>query len=116
MQVPSTFKSLITEANRLDFYKQLIFQLNKDFHLANIDLNFNEEISPTNLKLMLHETVFKLMQEKFNEYLNLLYIIDVSEKKIKALNSDDTLLLSNQVAFLILQREWQKIWFKNKYS
>jgi hypothetical protein len=60
--------------------------------------------------------VFKLIQEKFAEYLNLLYIVDVSEEKIKKLDGSDTLKLSKEVTFLILQREWQKVWYRNFYS
>lgn len=116
MPLPTTFEGLIEEANQLDLYKKLIFQLNKDFLLANIDLDLHEEVLPTSLKLILHETVYKLIQEKFTEYLNLLYIIDVSEKQVKALDGDDILKLSEDVSFLILQREWQKVWFKNRYS
>ncbi|MFV9551593.1 hypothetical protein [Algibacter sp. PT7-4] len=116
MQLPTTFESLVEEANRLDLYKKLIIQLNKDFHLANIDLDFHEDVLPSSLKLLLHETVYKLIQEKFTEYLNLLYIIDVSENQVKALQGDDTIKLSEDVAFLILKREWQKVWFKHKYS
>lgn len=116
MQLPSTFERLIDEANQLNLYKKLILQLNKDFLLANIDLDFHEEILPSSLKLVLHETVYTLIQEKFTEYLNLLYIIDVSEKQVKALDGHDTLKLSEEVSFLILKREWQKVWFRNKYS
>ena len=116
MILPKTYSSLIQEAESLRLYKKLIIQLNKDFLYANIDLDFEEDILPTALKLMLHEIVYKLIQEKFNDYLNLLYIIDVSEEKIKQLNGDDILQLSEDVSFLILQREWQKVWFKNKYS
>ena len=115
MQVPSTFEDLVLQASNEDLYKKLILQLNKDFLYANIDLEFHEEILPSSLKLILHETVYKLIQEKFSDYLNLLYIIDVSEKKIKQLDGSDALKLSEQVAFLILKREWQKVWFKNKY-
>jgi hypothetical protein len=116
MQLPNTFDGLIEEATQLDLYKKLIFQLNKDFLLANLDLDLHEEVLPTSLKLILHEMVYKLIQEKFTEYLNLLYIIDVSEQRVKALDGDDVLKLSEDVALLILQREWQKVWFKNKYS
>lgn len=115
MNLPSTFEDLITEANELDLYKKLIHQLNKDFLLANIDLDFHEEILPSSLKLLLHETIYRLIQEKFTEYLNLLYIIDVSEKQVRALDGSDTLKLSEEVSFLILKREWQKVWFRNKY-
>ncbi len=115
MQLPTTFDDLIEEVNQLDLYRKLILQLNKDFLLANIDLDFHEEVLPSSLKLLLHETVYKLIQEKFTEYLNLLYIIDVPEKQVKALDGNDTLKLSEDVSFLILKREWQKVWYKNKY-
>lgn len=115
MNLPTTFDDLIQEANQLDLYQKLIKQLNKDFLFANIDLEFDEEVLPTSLKLILHETVYKLIQEKFADYLNLLYIIDVSEKKVKQLDGSDMLKLSEDVTFLILQREWQKVWFKSQY-
>lgn len=115
MTLPTTFEGLIDEANTLQLYKNLVRQLNKDFLLANIDLDFDEDILPTSLKLLLHETVYRLIQEKFAEYLNLLYIIDVSELKIKALDGNDTLKLAEEVSLLILQREWQKVWYKKHY-
>ncbi|SFI84426.1 hypothetical protein [Olleya namhaensis] len=116
MKLPSTFNQLIDEANTLDLYQKLVLQLNKDFLYANIDLDFDSDILPSSLKLLLHETVYKLIQEKFAEYLNLLYIIDVSEEVIKQLDGSDTLQLADQVSFLILKREWQKVWFRHKYS
>ncbi len=116
MKLPTTFESLVEEANTLNLYKKLIAQLNKDFLYANIDLDLSDEILPTSLKLILGETVFQLIQEKFAEYLNLLYIIDVPENVIKQLKGDDTLQLAKQVAFLIIKREWQKVWFRNEYS
>lgn len=116
MQLPTNFSELIDYATKENLYNKLIRQLNKDFLYANIDLDLNEDVLPSSLKLILHEIVYKLIQEKFMDYLNLLYIIDVSEKKIKQLDGSDILLLSEQVTFLILQREWQKVWFKNQYS
>ena len=38
-----------------------------------------------------------------------------SEEEIKKLDGSDLLILAEQVAFLILKREWQKVWFRNKY-
>ena len=116
MKLPSTFNQLIDEANTLDLYQKLVLQLNKDFLYANIDLDFDPDILPSSLKLLLHETVYKLIQEKFAEYLNLLYIIDVSEEVIKQLDGSDTLQLADQVSFLILKREWQKVWFRHTYA
>lgn len=114
MKKVTTFEELVEEANQLNLYKKLVAQLNKDLLFANINLEFDEEVLPSSLKLILHETVYKLIQEKFNDYLNLLYIVDVSEEKIKQLDGSDAIQLSEQVIFLILKREWQKVWFKNK--
>ncbi|WP_418638560.1 hypothetical protein [Winogradskyella sp.] len=116
MSLPSNFEDLISEAEGLNLYKKLIVQLNKDVLYANIDLEFDEETLPTSLRFVLQETVFNLINSKFSDYLNLLYIVDVSEAKIKSLDGSDALKLSEEVTFMILQREWQKVWYKAKYS
>lgn len=116
MLLPANFEDLIIEVNQLNLYQNLILQLNKDLKLANIDLEFHENILPTSLKLMLHETIFNLIQQKFTDYLNLLYIIDVPEKEIRAFEGNDTVKLADDVCLLILKREWQKVYLKNKYK
>lgn len=116
MSLPSTFEALITEATSFNLYKKLIIQLNKDLLFANIDLEFDEETLPTSLKFVLQETVFNLIQSKFSDYLNLLYQADVSEIKIRSLDGEDVVRLSEDVTFLILQREWQKVWYKSKFK
>jgi len=116
MPLPSNFETLVEEANSLNLYRKLIVQLNKDLLYANVDLEFDEETLPTSLKLVLQDTIFDLINSKFSDYLNLLYIVDVSELKIRELDGNDTVKLSEDVTFLILQREWQKVWYKAKYS
>ena len=37
------------------------------------------------------------------------------EEQIKKLDGSDLVILAEEVAFLILKREWQKVWFRNKY-
>ena len=112
----TSFDAVFVEAQQLNLYQKLVQQLNKDLLYANINLQFDDDVLPSSLKLLLHETIYKLIQEKFTEYLNLLYIIDVSEKQIKQLDGSDILQLSENVAFLILKREWQKVWMRSKYS
>ncbi|MDQ0334561.1 hypothetical protein J2Z57_000988 [Formosa algae] len=115
MQIES-IQDLLNTSLQYELYGNLVFQLNKDFRLANIDFDVESSILPEDLKLQLHETVYQLIQNNFAEYLNLLYIIDVPEQQIKMLDGSDTLKLSEQVAFLILKREWQKVWFKHQYK
>ena len=116
MKELTTFEDLVDKANQLELYSKLILQLNKDLALASIDLAFDPEILPTSLKLILHEKIYKLIQEKFMDYLNLLYIIDISEEKIKQMDGNDTMKLSEEVMFLILKREWQKVYYRTLYS
>ncbi len=106
---------LLSEAEKEALYLKLIEQLNKDFNLANEGVDFPMSISPNELKIQLHEKIYRLIQYKFAEYLNLLYVIDVSEKEVKKLDGSDLIKLSEQVSFLILKREWQKVWFRNRY-
>lgn len=113
---PNTIDSLLSQAESEMLYLKLINQLNKDFNLANEAIDIPEQASAESLKSILHEKIYRLIQYKFAEYLNLLYIIDVSEEDVKKLDGSDISVLSGQVAFLILKREWQKVWFRNKFK
>ncbi|WPR71882.1 hypothetical protein SLW70_01780 [Flavobacterium sp. NG2] len=113
---PLSTELLLIEAENESLYLSLIEQINKDFNLANEGIDFPKSITPEELKIQLHEKIYRMIQYKFAEYLNLLYIIDVSEEEIKKLDGSDVVVLAEQVAFLILKREWQKVWFRNKYK
>ena len=107
---------LLVEATNENLYFNLIEQINKDFNLANESIDLAQDINPEELKSELHEKIYRLIQYKFAEYLNLLYIVDVPEDQIKKLDGSDIGELSKQVAFLVLKREWRKVWFRNKYQ
>ena len=112
---PLSTDDLFIQAEKENLYSKLIEQINKDFNLANEGIDFPQSTTPHELKVQLHEKIFRLIQYKFAEYLNLLYIIDVPEETIKQLDGSDLVELSEQVSFLILKREWMKVWFRNKY-
>ncbi len=112
---PLNFDSLLSEAESENLYLKLLEQLNKDFNLANEAIDFPMSTKPEELKIQLHEKIYRLIQYKFAEYLNLLYIIDVAENEIKKLDGSDISELAGEVSFLILKREWQKVWFRNKF-
>lgn len=112
---PVNIDFLLSEAEKENLYINLIVQINKDFNLANEGIDFPLSISPNELKTQLQEKIYRLIQFKFAEYLNLLYIIDVPEVEIKKLDGSDIFELAGQVSFLILKREWQKVWFRNYY-
>ena len=112
---PVSIEDLINQAEENHLYFKLIEQTNKDFALANEAIDIPLSIFPFQFKELVHEKIIKLINHKFAEYLNLLYIIDVSEEQIKKLDGSDIVQLAEQVTFLILKREWQKVWFRNKY-
>lgn len=112
---PKNVDLLLEEAEKEALYLKLIEQINKDFNLANEGIDFPRSITPEELKIQMHEKIYRMIQYKFAEYLNLLYIIDVPEDQIKKLDGSDLVILAENVAFLILKREWQKVWFRNKY-
>lgn len=112
---PQNTDLLLLEAETENLYLKLIQQINKDFNLANESIDFPKSIQPNELKIQLHEKIYRLIQYKFAGYLNLLYIIDVPEDQIKKLDGSDLVALAEEVSFLILKREWQKVWFRNKY-
>ncbi len=115
-KVPESSEVLFLEARKLDLYPKLLEQLNKDFSLANEPVDFPKSTSPEELIVQLKEKIGRMLHHRFAEYLNLLYIIDVPEKDIKNLDGADLEILSQNVTFLILRREWQKVWFRNHFK
>jgi hypothetical protein len=112
---PSTTDELLSEAEKQNLYSKLIEQINKDFNFANEAVDFPQSTTPQELKVQLHEKIYRLIQYKYAELLNLLYIIDVPEENIKQLDGSDTVELSEQIAFLVLKREWMEVWFRKHY-
>lgn len=112
---PITTDDLLSEAEKENLYSKLIEQINKDFNFANEAIDFPQSTNAYELKVQLHEKIYRMIQYKYAELLNLLYIIDVPENKVKELDGSDVVELSEQIAFLILKREWMKVWFRNRY-
>ncbi len=107
---------LLNNVANTNLYKQLIIQLNKDFNLAGIDVVLSLDNSPLVAKETLQKTIKELVLRDFSSYTNLLYHIDISEKDIQNLNVYNLDAYTESVTFLILQRIWKKVWFKNKFT
>jgi Asp-tRNA(Asn)/Glu-tRNA(Gln) amidotransferase B subunit len=85
--------------------KELVEQINKE-----LAVTLPEKISMEELyeKLSIH--INNLIQNNFEQLINLLYRIDISESKIRALlqtNPDNN--AGNTIAALIIERQLQKI-------
>lgn len=114
-------QKLLSNAKNAGLFENLVAQLLKDFHLANIPIDIEMgdkalQISPEELKSVLHEKIYRLIMEKFTDYLNLLYIVDVPEKAFKEIQLTDAVEIAEQVTLLVLKREYQKVWLKANYG
>jgi len=98
-----------------NLYQNLIIQLNKDFQLSNVNERFDLLCESNQLKNTLATVLLKLITKQYDDYLNLLYRIDVSEKELLTVKSNDLEVIVEQITYIILKREYQKVWFKNKF-
>ncbi|MHA7055861.1 hypothetical protein ACWGOQ_0001475 [Aquimarina sp. M1] len=94
-------------------YPQLILQLQKDINRAGIDYKVFENRTPQKLFLEIEALLLEKLNNTFNDFLNLLYAVDVSENAIKNCQSDESMVIAKYATFLILKREWQKVCFRN---
>ena len=95
-------------------YTLLIQQLNKDFLLTNLSTKFELKSTPANLKKSLQDVLLHLITSQYDDYLNLLYRIDIPERELLKIKGDQIASIIEQITFVILKREYQKVWFKNK--
>ncbi|MGB0896184.1 MAG: hypothetical protein ACPGU9_06900 [Flavobacteriaceae bacterium] len=115
LEVQNTTQLLdLVLSNRL--YEELIIQLNKDFSLSNIDVAISQKTTPTLLKQRLCKVIEELIQGEFDDFLNLLYRVDLSELSARKNSNQSAGEYIECVTFLILKREWQKVWFKHRYT
>ncbi len=105
---------IFQEENNKELLIKLIHQLNKDFNITGIDKGFEEDISINELISQLNTLVENLMKNDFQTYVNLLYRVDVSESKMRQIDDIEMEKIAQKVTSLILIREWQKVWFKNR--
>lgn len=94
------------------FNEKVLRQIEKDF--AQLDLSLDVE-NPEIISLI-QEVIDHLLHDDYQKLMNLLYRIDLSERKIRALrNYDPTMPERDVITFLIIQREMQKVMFREMY-
>lgn len=99
-----------------NLYVRLIEQLNKDFQLANVAVSFDTTNSPVQLKKQLFAILLNLITNQYDDYLNLLYRIDVPESELAKLLNDNLTSSMEEITYLVLKREYQKVWFKQNFD
>ena len=106
--------ALLEEIQSLDLLENLIQQIRKDADLAGAIFNCETDVSVKQLIVKIYDFILKLITTDFGTYLNFLYRVDLSEKTLLSITDTDPKLITKQVTFMVLKREWQKVWFRNK--
>jgi len=116
--IPSgnTSSQLLATIKKESLYENLLHQLLKDFELSGLVLDIDVAITPEKLLIELQYQINNLMLHNFEGYLQLLYRVDVSEKLMQHEEIKSAEKLSEKAVYMILKREWQKVYFKNKFS
>ncbi len=94
-------------------YTRLLAQLIKDFTRANVAIDLRDTLRPGQMRNMLREKLHFLIMEGFDDYLHLMYVVDIPEKSFRELRVTDAVEITDQVVFLILRRELQKVRFRS---
>jgi hypothetical protein len=96
----------------------LLSQLQKDFARANVSfpLQTPEAVDSDSGEILqaLRESLYVLLMEHFDQYLNLMYAVDVPEREFKGIQGTDAVEVATQVASILLKREWKKIELRSR--
>jgi hypothetical protein len=103
-------KNLLVDSG---FNRRVLEQIRKDFVQLELEIDIdNPEVIP---QMQFH--LEKLLDTGMERLMNLLYRIDISEKKIVRFSeSDPHMPYRDVLTFLIIQREAEKVMFREMYK
>lgn len=115
-----TAEALLAHAGEHGLRTPLLAQLRKDFERASVPFPMSDQPAgtPTDEAWVqaLHESLYLLLMERFDAYLNLMYAADVPEREFRDLQVTDAVDVARQVALVLLRREWQKVWMRRTHN
>jgi len=108
--------SLLVLVSEKGLFQNLLIQLKKDFELSGLLILFDNIQSTDQLLIVLYKHIHNLIQINFEGYLQLLYRVDVPESNLQTENIQNIEDFAKKATFLILKREWEKVYYRNLYS
>jgi len=91
--------------------------IQKDLSLPESAINRSEKPELKELHQYLTKAIMDLLDKDFNRLINILYRIDISERRVaKALHTDDPGQVAPELASLVIERELQKVETQRKYT
>lgn len=112
-------KEIINIKGEVDWVLETSEQLIKDFNMLNIPLQFHPLAQEPYSKLFSESKrlIKDLYENDFHSFLNLLYRVDLNEAKLHELANDHSpTQIYDQIAELILKREFMKVVYRHRYS
>lgn len=110
---------VLQQARNSRLLGSLMLQLQKDYGRAGLDFPILEKYllaeDVPEIFASLKEGVYRLLMEHFDQYLNLMYAVDLPEREFQGIDPGDAVEAAHQLTGLILKREWQKIQWRRNY-
>jgi len=107
--------SWLSDISENQLYKKLVLQVKKDFELTGLNIDISENTAPDTLVATLSHSLLEIIQYKFDGFMQLLYRIDIAEKLIISNEVETSEVLAEKATYLILQREWQKVEWRERF-
>ena len=105
------------EAGQADL---LTAQLKKDYERANIPFPLRSggpaKMPAAEVIQRLRESLYYLLMEQFDSYLNLMYAADVREAGFRDIQATDAVEAAGQLVEVLLRREWEKVRMRSRYG
>ena len=110
--------TLLDEARKSGQFEVLLSQLQKDFERASVPFPLpqagKEAHDPGKILHALRESLYLLLMERFDQYLNLMYAADVPEREFRDVPVTDAVEVAEAATFILLKREWQKVRYRSR--
>lgn len=110
---------VLHQARNSGLLHSLMLQLQKDYGRAGLDFPIPEKYllseDVPEIFSTLKEGIYMLLMEHFDQYLNLMYTVDLPERDFQGIDPGDAVEAADQISGLILKREWQKIRWRRGY-
>lgn len=113
--------SLLANAQRHALRRKLLAQLLKDYRRAGLNPPFRtgaDGAFPGDAEVLeqLTFSIYRLLMNHFDGYLNLMYAADVPEKAFRDLDVTDSVEAARALVLILLRRQWEKVWLRSTYG
>ena len=113
--------ALLLHAERHALRRKLLAQVQKDYSRAGLDLPFRTGADgdfPGDGEILeqLTFSLYRLLMDHFDGYLNLMYAADVPEYAFRDLDVADPVDAARALVFILIRRQLEKVWLRATYG